>query len=107
MSSAAGAHTLLNVLDQFNTSKAANTAAKAASAPDAESELSLVPSLAHTTPRSTRSSKRVQCRDEVGNQRAGRPHRSTRGVAPKRLGETVEPESLTQARATPKRKQST
>ncbi|KAG9890967.1 hypothetical protein KCU81_g10072, partial [Aureobasidium melanogenum] len=57
MATSAAAHTLLNVLDQSDTSVAANTAAQTSSAPNAESELSLVPPSAHTTPRSTRSRK--------------------------------------------------
>lgn len=107
MAVSAASHTLLNVLNQSDTSKAANTAAQAGSEPNAESELSSVPPSTHTTPRSTRRTKRVQWIDEVNDQATGRPRRSTRGVAPKRLGESPEAESSTQARATLKRKQST
>ncbi|THY15600.1 hypothetical protein D6D01_07865 [Aureobasidium pullulans] len=107
MSISTAAHTLLNLLDQSDSSGAAIATSQDAPAINANSELSSPPPSATTTPRKTRGTKRVSWQDDPTEGSSQRPRRSNRGVAPKRLGDHDEAKSSTQIQATQKRKPAT
>lgn len=107
MSTSSAAHTLLNALDPSDTSVAANTVSQDAPANDADSELISTYSSNHTTLRKSRNSRRIHWQEEVEEQVPRIPRRSTRGVAPQRLGELLEAELSTPLWVSEKRKPAT
>jgi hypothetical protein len=97
------AHNLVNVLDQSDSSGAAAATSQDAPVNNADSELSSLPTITTTTPRKTRSTKRISWEGDHKEASPQRPRRSNRGVAPKRLGESNDAESLTSQRVAQKR----